>query len=502
MILIPMGKKCLKIALSGVFVLSISLSALGQGAGDVLRFGLQYPSQDAVGVVMPGVTNATGFGAYQENPASMALFDESFFSFSLSNRYVNEEGTYLGNTSSFDDNNASVGDIGFVYNVPTARGKLTVGGGYSQTHDFNRAFSGSARNNLSTLTDKYAALSLNDPLNTAAFNAFAIDDVQGEDRSLSILRFPVGSDYAGINQNFETTEQGTLGEYSAFLATEVLKNFIVGASIGVISGTYTYERDFLEIDSENDYDGEFIDSDGDGTFDSDINTIRSEDTINQTFTGFSARLGVIYQPTSFINIGAGYQFKNTITVDEEFDTFITTTLDNGDFFEGDDLGEIRYDIIRPSRFNAGLTLNNLSGLTFSASTERVDYSEGRIEFDELEFEQVENDENRIVESNLEDVYNYRFGLEYQVNEQFTPRIGYGYYPSPTGDFENQELDGDRRFYSAGFTAQISENTKLNLGGQLGIWDDRNTVYSTPDVSESITENVNHWNIFAGLTFQF
>ncbi|MGK7368828.1 MAG: hypothetical protein ACNS64_01335, partial [Candidatus Halalkalibacterium sp. M3_1C_030] len=126
-----------------------------QGANDVLRYSLQYPSYDPVSIVMPGVSSPTGFGAYQENPASMALFEEGFFSFGLSNRYVQEESSYLGTGSEFDDTQTNVGDIGLVYKVPTQRGRLVVGGGYSQTTDFNRALSVNARNNQSTITDFY-----------------------------------------------------------------------------------------------------------------------------------------------------------------------------------------------------------------------------------------------------------------------------------------------------------------------------------------------------------
>ena len=504
-----MGKKCL-LTIFGILFLGLLHSPLkAQGADEVLRYGLQYPSYDPVTMIMPGVSDAAGFGSYQENPASAALFEESFLSFGLSDRYVNEDGTYLGNTRSLDDNRASVSDIGFVYNVPTARGRLTIGGGYSQSHDYNRAIAGKARNNLSTITDSYARLSIDNPLNTAAFNAYAIDDFQnasGQTESRSVFRFPVGGGYPGIDQNFELTERGTLGEYSAFIATELLKNFIIGASIGVINGSYKYERDFLETDSQGDYNGNFVDTDDDGQGDTDIDNILSEDIIENEFSGLSARLGLVYQVAPNINIGASYQFKNVLHVDESFDTYITTAMDNTIVYSDEDFGSIDYKIVRPARFNVGITAKDLSGLTISASAERIDYSEGRIRFNDIEFADQENFENDIVRSNLEEVYNFRLGLEYKISDEFIPRVGYGYYPSPTGDFENEDLNGDRQFYSAGFTAQVSENVKLNLGAQLGRWDDRNTLYLFDDNNETfgevVNEEVNHWNIMGGLTVGF
>jgi opacity protein-like surface antigen len=491
-----MGKKCLKFTLFLTLGIIFSISVQAQNAGDVLRYSQQYPSYDPVSIVMPGVSNATGFGAFQENPAVMALFDESFGSLGLSNRYVNEDGRYLENTVGFDDNEAGVGDVGFVYNIPTTQGRLTIGGGYSQSHDFNRALAGSAVNDVSTITDFYASSLATDFLYDAAFDGFAIDG------TATIFDFEENQ-FSEIDQRFEITERGKMGEYSAFIATEFFKNFLVGASIGVINGTYEYRRDFLEVDSQGNYEGSVLDTNDDGNGNTNIDEILSEDFIDATFSGFSARLGVVYKASSNFNLGLSYQFKNTLNVEDNFDTFITTTMDNGDFFEGEDTGGVsEYKITRPSRLNLGFTTKDLSGLTISVSAERVDYSEGLIEFEGDIDPTLENDINNTVRSESEDVYNLRFGLEYAMSEQFTPRIGYGYYPSPTGDFENRSGNRDRQFYSAGFSAQVTENTDFNLGVQLSQWDDQNELYTTPDVTEVIDEEVNRLSVMAGVTFGF
>ncbi|MDZ7681951.1 MAG: hypothetical protein U5J63_09650 [Fodinibius sp.] len=185
-----------------------------------------------------------GFGAYQENPAVMALYDDSFFSFDLSTRFVDETGQYLGNSSTNSANQTSIGDFGFAYKVPTTRGSLVVGGGYSQTTDFNRTMSANGRNNETTITDFYN-VTPDDSLFFAAFDVYAIDFATTDSsfaNTKSIFRFFDNNFYPGINQEIELTESGRMGEYSAFLATELLKDFSVGASIGYLSGTYTYRR--------------------------------------------------------------------------------------------------------------------------------------------------------------------------------------------------------------------------------------------------------------------
>lgn len=500
-----MGKK---VTLSGIVAMIGILwsgQLLAQSVSDVQRYSLQFPVYDAASMVMPGTTNATGFGAYQENPAAMALIDETFMSFSLSGQSVNETSDYLGNQSEFDNTQVTVGDFGFAYKVPTVRGSLVVGAGYSQSNDFNRALSGGGFNDESTITDFYALQPRDGDLNEAAFQVFAIDDVgyveNGDTTyvSESIFRFlPEEENYRGIDQNFELTEEGQMGEYSAFIATEFQENLMVGASIGVLNGEYSYRRDFLESDREGNYDDAFIPTD---EGDTDIDTILSEDRIEANFSGFSARLGLVYQPIDHLTLGAGYQFKNTVSIDENYNTDIRTTFDNGVVYEDDAPGEFSYKVRRPDRINAGFSVSDINNFTFSGAAEIVRYSQSRIEFEDIEFAEDENEINANVQSSLEDVVNLRAGIEYEINPLFIPRVGYAYYPST-----QQGYDAARNLYSGGFSAQVFENIVFDLGVQYTSWGDENQLYNYDNgeniTGEIATSDVNKWNIMGGLKFEF
>lgn len=478
-----------------LFVSMISVTSLqAQNADDVFRYSLEYPSYDPVSLVMPAVSNASGFGGYQDNPASMALVDESFFSFDLSTRFIDETGHYLGNSSGFSDNQTSIGDLGFVYKVPTVRGSLVVGGGYSQTTDFNRAFSVSGFNEESSITDFYADLSRDSDLNEAAFNAYAIEDVN-QDSSVSIFRVGADfSDYPGINQDIEVTEKGRIGEYSAFLATEVLKNFSFGGSIGYLSGTYNYNREFLESDRRGNYETAFIDSDGDGEFDTDIDQIYSTDNIDADIQAFSARLGFIFEPLEQLKIGASYAFSSNLHIDEDYNTQIRTTFDNGAETELEEApGRIAYKVVQPQRLKGGFTAQS-GGLQFTATAEAVFHSNARIEFDELKFNPDENAINRVVRSNFKDVINLRGGLQYKANKRFIPRLGYAYFPNP----QRNGFASERQFINGGFSAEITKGLKFDFGLQYSFWDDQNELYSTQNVREVVREEVTRLHVMAGL----
>lgn len=466
-----------------------------QSTDDVLRYSLEYPSYDAISMVTPGVSAPTGFGAYQDNPAVMALYDNSFFSVDLSSRFLDETGTYLGNKSNASDNQTGVGDIGVLYKVPTIRGSLVVGGGYSQKTDFNRVLSASGYNSQSTITDFYSGLPRDNALNTAAYDAFAIEDVNA-DSSVSILRYGAPySAYPGINQDVQLTERGAVGEYSAFLATELLKNLSVGASIGYVDGSYSYRRDFLESDRRGNFNGQIVDPNGDSTY-TDIDNILSHDKIDADIRAFSAKLGFVYNPSETFRFGMSYEFPSKLHIDEHYNTVITTFFDDGTQTDPQEApGKFSYKIVRPQRLKAGFSVGS-KNLSLSAAAEFVPYTQGKIDYKEIQYTSQENQINANVRSSLKDVVNLRAGIEYKVNDQFTPRLGYAYFPSP-----QKGLDRSRQFINGGFSAELTNGLVFDFGLQYSFWNDRNTFYTTTVTSESVKEDVTRIHVMTGIRLQ-
>lgn len=481
-----MLKKKFTLLLCFSLILISSLQA--QSADDVLRYSLEYPSYDPVSLVMPAVSNASGFGSFHDNPASMALVEESFFSFDLSSRFIDETGRYLDNSSTSSDNQISVGDLGFVYKVPTVQGSLVIGGGYSQTTDYNRVLEVNAYNEESTITDFYNSSLASDPLFFAAYDAFALfdpdpDDDNYDNTSPAFRADPGG--YQGIRQIMELTEEGQLGEYSLFMATEAVENLFIGGSIGYTNGTYSYRRDFLELDENNFY--------TDNSMDTDIDQILSFDRIDADIEAFNAQMGLIYQPVENLNVGVNYEFPSRLNIEEEYNTLITTTFDNGETAEAEAPGQFSYNIVRPQRIKAGATVKTNNGLKFTATAEGVFYTDARIEYDEIELNPQESAINDVVRSSFKDVVNMRGGLEYNVNDQFTPRVGYAYFPDPQGGFAS-----DRQFINGGFSAELTKGLLFDFGLQYSFWDDQNELYSTPVVSEIAQEEVTRLHVMAGL----
>jgi long-subunit fatty acid transport protein len=180
-------------------------------------------------------------------------------------------------------------------------------------------------------------------------------------------------------------------------------------------------------------------------------------------------------------------------IDETFNTELTTTFDNGIQFTDDAPGRFSYNIVRPQRFKAGATVEPVGGVSLTASAEKINYSDAKIEFDELSLNTLETDINTTVRSSFNDVINLRGGLEYKANERFTPRIGYGYYPSP-----QDGIDSDRQFINGGFSAELTKGLMFDFGLQYSFWDDENVLYSTSTTSEVVQEEVTRLHVMAGI----
>lgn len=504
-----------------VLVLLIGLQhSTGQGTNPINSllysnqanmFSEQGSAMDPVSLVMPGTAYAGGFGSFLDNPASAAMFENSFSEFGLAYTTVEESAQFVNSSRSLDGSQFNLSNAGLVYSFPTSRGSLVVGGGYNQHTVFNRALGFRGRNEQTTITDQFKA-----PGSTyadIAFNSFAIDyGDEFEDWDESILRigFDQWGDFLGIRQQGEIFESGYGGEFSFFAATEFQQDLMIGVSLGILQGRYKYDRLFQEVDNFNDYSSNFIDTNDDGEGDTDIDNILLQDRIRSNYTGFKLRAGVIYRLNDMVNVGASYTLGTRMQIDETFDASIQTTLDNGVVFEDDLNSEFTYYVEMPSRTSVGFSLNDINGITLSGAAEYVNYAGTEIDFDDGNLFEDELAENEFIDNNFRSVWNLRGGLAYQVNEGLTIRGGYGYLP---GKFQN--ASNNRSVISFGTGISLTPAIQLELAGRYKTWDEVSSVYDyaeydyslLPDEppthtfrSENASRSVDRWQMLATMRF--
>lgn len=474
-------------------------------------FGEYGQPMDPVSLILPGTAYGGGFGSYQDNPASVAFFKKSFGEAGFSLRSVEEESIYRGNSRLADDQQTTLSNLGIVYVFPTTQGSLVAGAGYTQHSAFNRALSLRARNNASSITDNFKTPGSS--YADIAFNTFATDygdEFQDWDESIFRIGFDQPGDFLGIDQNAEIFESGYGGEFSAFLGTEISKNLMLGFSLGLLNGRYTYSRAFQEIDGFNEYNSDFLDVDGDGTGETDIDMILLDDRIEVDYSGVRLRLGAIYKINNHLNAGASYAFGSRIKVDELFSARIATTFDNGEGFEDDIDSEFRYYFTFPARTSLGLAVTDFKGWTLSASAEYVDYSGTEVDFVQSRLLEDQQIENEFIREAFTSVWNVRVGAAYELSPYATLRGGFAVYPDR---FEASDNDRGVLLFGAGFA--LTNNVRLELAAQYTNWEETSTVYDyasydysdLPDsapsfttVSENADRTADRWNMLATIKF--
>lgn len=470
------------ITLIFVLMLWFGRDAMAQNQFDALRYNETNPGNDPISLSMGGasVANSTGFGSFVQNPATAALFNKSFFSFSLSSRNVDEKSLYLDKSKKFNDTQTTVGDLGAVFKVPTVQGVLVIGGGYSQTANYNRAVSIKAFNSQNSITD---AFNNSNYYWRPAYFGYALDSTAtGTEPILRLAGFK------GIDQYAEQKERGQMGEYSIFGATEFQQNLYVGLSLNFPVGSYTYNRSFLESDPNNLY----------NTPPYDVNTIDSEDHINADITGFYGRIGFVYKVMPWLNIGGSYRTRTTLTVKETYTSSVQTTFKSADSngntsYTGNldpRVQNDKYKVVNPGRFVLGASIADYNGLTVNFSSEYVPYS--NIQMEGVSISQRDAI-NSSISSDFKNVWNLMVGAGYRIGA-IEPRIGYAYYPSPRKNF-----DASKTYYTAGLGIGLNESFQFNIGVRYAEWKDNLYMYTDSPVTN---ENIHRISAQIGFQMSF
>ncbi|MGN8225989.1 hypothetical protein [Gracilimonas sp. BCB1] len=457
--------------------------------------------------VMPSVAQSYGYGSYIDNPASMALMRKSEFSLSFYRQDASSESFYLGKSVDSESDLNKIGNIGLTYSLPTIEGSMVIGVGYSRLTSENRSFGFSGRNSDNTITDSF--LDEGNEFHDLAFDTYAIDwgDV---DRTYLESIFRIGFEpgtFPGINQEGKMSSETLSGEYSAFFATEFRQNLFVGISAAYMLGDFGHERNFLELDSRNDYDGDFIEG-------SDIDNILVRNQLDSKFEGWNLRGGVLYQFNRSINAGLSYVLPSDLEVSELFSYSIQTTLDDNSepfFAEVEPSGSFRYRIRKPGILKIGFDYEFKKRIRFAVSAEYIDYR--NISFDfvsdrdarltDVEFWRDEQQrQNTFAEKNNNAVLNVKVGTDITISEKMRATLGYSFLPEKS-NFEYS----DTHEFSGALSIVLLDNVVLNFDGAYLMNENQTTLYNYIDFDNvaqttTFTADVQRVRVIAGLKLLF
>ena len=453
------------------------IQLLGQFPEDALRlstpgFGVGARSL-GMGNAYTGVAN--DFSALYWNPAGLAQMRYGEFSFGLSQLNFKDKSTFFSTQDSYTNNATNLNTLGLTFPAPVRRGSLVLAMGFARQGYFNTGLSFEGFNPISSIIQSYApngGVAPADPAGNIAWELFLADTVGGRWRSPILDR---------VTQRGQVTEGGGVNNWSIGGAVDIGKNLSVGVALTYLSGSYKYNRTYVEQDQRNIYTT--------AAYPYDFKSLTIEEFIDSDISGTSAKFGLLYRKPDRFRIGIAVKTPSWYHIREDFGTTGRSVLDSVSAtvtnmfgpFESSGSGE--YDVISPWVFSAGVSAI-YRDLVLSGDIDYTDWTQ--LEFDDANPDLIAL--NKDFKSIFGATANWRLGLEYDFQELgIRARGGFMYNTSPYT--RDQSSRFDQKYITAGLGVLLSESTMLDVAYARGWWDtDRVNYDDTSRVLESITTN--------------
>lgn len=344
---------------------------------------------------MGGAFGALGgdISATNINPAGLAIFNNSAFSGTFTNRNTNTTANYYGNSTLKSDAIFTIGHLGAVLVFDSAYNsnwsKFAIGFNYRITKDFANSFLAEGNSGVATFRD------------------FPKD-----------TKIPTTDYNTGLSQRFSNTYNGDLSELN-FAFSSVHKNRLY---VGM--GLNFYNLNFAQQASLNEQN-----TDGNNN-NLEVNLYQENIT---TGAGFSANLGFIYKIDQNFRFGLAYQTPKwfseilqdtNFNQDNDIDIGPTTFVQgNKTYRESNDWQYIAYRLKTPSKLTTSAAYifgkNGLVSIDYAIQNYRnLKLSDGNF-----------SEENKFFQNELRNTHSVNIGTEWRLKE-FSFRGGYRFEQSP------------------------------------------------------------------------
>ncbi len=478
---------------SGLLGLSILGTAYGQFAEDALRFSTFNAPVGARSISLGGasVGRAEDFTALFSNPAGLAGMRDYEFSIGFARNGIKNDVAYLG-TLTGSDNSATVLDhAGLVYPIPTTRGSLTFALGYGRLANFTSGASFSGFNPTSSIvrsmapvTDLYT-LTLDEERDllrgNIPYQIWLADTLNG-------FLFPILTDSVG--QSGTVFEGGGANHWSFGGAVDVARNLSLGFSLNFVSGSYSYDREFIETDAQNVYQSTYA-------FPYNFDRFSYVSTIESELSGFNMLFGLMMRQQGRYRVGLSLRTPTTMEIHETFSDEGKSRFDDGSNYEKTFTNRTTYKVVTPVVFRGGASVSVTDWLTVSGDAEYTDWTQVRFETDNPDLLA----ENRYMKKTFRETINLCGGIEVTLWDLgVVLRGGYSLVPSP---YQNDPSSYDQRTVTGGIGIRLDSNAMLNVGGSLGRWSSfRDNYYIDGLPPASTSESLENVRISVGIAYRF
>ncbi len=453
-----------------------TLNVFAQFPEDILRLGGSTPGVGAralgLGLAYTGVAN--DYSAVYWNPAGLGQLKMNEFSLGMTQFSYNNDGTLYGNTESSSNSSTNLNSVGLVYSVPTTRGSFVIALGYSKQADFTTGLSFKGFNPNSSIIQSWApdGRSYN-PADLSGNIAYQLYLANID----TINRVWDSKIMDSVTQSGKVLEGGGLNNYSAGLGVEVAPDLFLGATLNILSGSYTYNRKYYEDDFRDIH----------NTVPFDLTSLSLLETVESDISGVSGKVGMLYSYAPNSRIGVTIKTPTWVNVRETFTQEASSLFDNNDQFaypsNGAAVGSDEYDAVTPFVFSLGGSYA-VKDLMLTGEVEYTDWTQ-------MEFRNTVNSAllnyNSLIKDEFHGATNLHVGAEYEfVPGVFQLRGGFAYLQSP---YKDDPTDFNRKYITAGASFALQNAVLIELAYARGMWKNYRVNYDqTSRVDEDVTTN--------------
>ncbi|MBZ9728848.1 outer membrane protein transport protein [Salegentibacter sp. JZCK2] len=472
--------------LLGVFFIVGSVQS--QNITDAYRYSSEELNGTARFRAMSGAFGALGgdLSAITVNPASSAVFLNSFGTITLDHQSSNKQVNYFGTTTSNENSDINFNQAGGVLVFETRSDspwrKFTLGVNYGKTNNFDDAFvaTGTSQTSIDryflnyangvpldliqtreneTISELYSFLGENEGYGAQqaflGYQGYIIDQDNDSPDNTSYSSF-IGP--GNFNQEYRSVATGLNGKFSFNFGTQYEDFLYLGANLNTHFLNYDRVTRFRENNNNP----------GSAT-----NQVRFNNNLSTNGDGFSFQLGAIAKVSDRFRVGASYHSPTWFNIVEEASQYLETNNNANDRV-----------VVNPNVLNLypDYTLKTPGKITGSLAV--LFGTKGLISFDysykdysATEFRPASDSEfefqNNLISNELQAASTFRLGGEYRINN-WSLRGGYRFEQSP---YANESTVGDLTGYSGGIGYDFG-SMKLDLAYTNASYQENARLYET------------------------
>ncbi len=459
-----------------VIVIAV-ITAYAQNERDAYRYSQDGTFGTARYTALAGSMGAFGadFSTLSlSNPAAIGLYKRTEFTFTPSINYKKSVSDYNDQTSYANKYRFTMGDLGMVFafniNNNTKWKMAQIATGYIHLADYNSMTLVRGNNDINGIHSSFidylapqvngyecSTLGYNNTLKDMLFYHWLIDTLSGTTDQYHSL---VDDE---LYQKQTQSTKGFKGEYVFSGGANYNDKLFFGITLGIPFFEYTSNR---------------IYSEGPNTH---YDTLIFTDDYKEKGSGINLKLGLIYQPVSFMRVGIGFHTpsfysKVKSSYEQTLSIYHVENIDTNNYEYVYADGHFNYELVTPYKFmlNMAFILNQWGFV--NVDYEMTDYSTMQLQADinDYDFEQ----ENNNIKSYYKTTHNIRIGAEFNINP-ISLRVGYAYMTNPYAPEIN--IDGSRHTISGG----IGFKTKhffMDFAYAYRIYNDQNKFYNAPNLN--------------------